>query len=274
MASSYFDPPQMALNPPLLPGGLPAGIAGEFFCLERSGIELSVDTQSRELGKQVLAKCRLFMTTLRICVVCTTANSSGLQSFDIPMQGISGESFEQPWFGANYLKLAVAPVLGRGLSSPAQVKITFIEGGCGLFLRVFFALMARYKDADAAARAAFLAPPSMQAWVSQTQTAYVDREFAFPALALLLYAAAPRLPTTHMPFNTIFKKKKKKLAFSASDPSRLFITQPAVHPAGNVGPPPANVGPPQPEPSQLYFPPPSGGSGGYASVPTHETKNN
>jgi hypothetical protein len=213
----------MALNPPLLPGGLPAGIAGEFFCLERSGIELSVDTQSRELGKQVLAKCRLFMTTLRMCVVCTTANSSGLQSFDIPMQGISGESFEQPWFGANYLKLAVAPVLGRGLTSPAQVKITFIEGGCGLFLRVFFALMAKYKDADAAARAAFLAPPSMQAWVSQTQTAYVDRELAFPALALLLYAAAHHAhPPRTCRYRHFQKTKTKKTRICSKRPKQTL----------------------------------------------------
>ena len=167
----------MALNPPLLAGsgGLPAGILGEFFALERAGIELAVDTQSREHGKQVLPRCRLFLTTLRLCLVAPAPNASGLQAFDIPLQGVSAESFEQPWFGANYLALTVAPVPGRGLASPAKVKVTFNEGGCGLFLSVFFSLMARYKDADAAARANFLAAPAMQSFIARTQTAYIDR---------------------------------------------------------------------------------------------------
>jgi len=172
----------MALNPPLVagPGGhLPAGIAGEFFVLERAGIELSLDSQSREHGKQVLRPCRLFLTTLRLCLVAPAANASGLQALDIPLQGVSAESFEQPFFGANYLALTVAPVPGRGLASPAKVKVTFNEGGCGVFLKAFFSLMARYKDANAAARASFLAPPAMQSLM--TQVAYVDR--ACPARA-------------------------------------------------------------------------------------------
>ena len=164
----------MALNPPLLAGsGLPAGMLGEWFVLERGGIELSLDTQTREHGKQVLRPCRLYLTTLRLCLVAPAPNASGLQAFDIPLQGISAESFEQPFFGANYLALTVAPVPGRGLASPARVKVTFNEGGCGVFLKVFFSLMARYKDSNAAARASFLAPPAMQSFM--TQVAYVDR---------------------------------------------------------------------------------------------------
>ena len=208
----------MALNPPLIAGGLPAGIVGEFFCLERGGIELSVDTQTREHGKQVLPKCRLFMTTLRMCLIAPAANASGLQAFDIPLQGIGGESFEQPWFGANYLALTVAPVPGRGLVSPAKVKVTFNEGGCGLFLRVFFALMAKYKDADAAARANFLAAPSMQHFVNHAQTAYVD----------------------------------------PSDPSRLFVTQPPYAVQAPPPPPPPPPPQQQQQQPGGYYPPPGG----------------
>jgi hypothetical protein len=172
----------MAFNPPLLAGtSLPAGIQGEFFILERAGIELSLDTQTREHGKQVLRPCRLYLTTLRLCLVAPAPNASGLQAFDIPLQGISAESFEQPFFGANYLALTVAPVPGRGLASPAKVKVTFNEGGCGVFLKVFFSLMARYKDSNAAARASFLAPPAMQSFM--TQVAYVDRACAARARA-------------------------------------------------------------------------------------------
>ena len=86
----------MALNPPLLPTGLPAGLIGEFFLLERDGIECSIE--ARGLPKQTLKGARLFVTTLRLCIVSPTATSAGLQCIDIPLQGISGEEFKQPIF--------------------------------------------------------------------------------------------------------------------------------------------------------------------------------
>jgi hypothetical protein len=93
---------------------------GEWFVLERGGIELSLDTQTREHGKQVLRPCRLYLTTLRLCLVAPAPNASGLQAFDIPLQGISAESFEQPFFGANYLALTVAPALVRPAALPRE----------------------------------------------------------------------------------------------------------------------------------------------------------
>ena len=86
----------MALNPPLLPTGLPAGLIGEFFLLEREGIECSIE--ARGLPKQTLKGARLFVTTLRLCIVSPTATSAGLQCIDIPLQGITGEEFKQPIF--------------------------------------------------------------------------------------------------------------------------------------------------------------------------------
>lgn len=190
----------MALNPPLLSSGLPAGLYGETFCIEREGIECTIETHTRELGKMVMKQATLIVTTLRMCVFTRTPTASGLQSFDVPFQGLSGESFQQPIFGANYLAFTVAPVPGRGLVSPATCKLTFNKGGCGVFLKVFFALMSSYKASDAATRAAFLEPPRMQSWLNQTQTAYVD----------------------------------------PSDPSRIFLIQPpsAPPPPVDTAPPP------------------------------------
>ncbi len=88
---------KIALNPPLLPTGLPAGLSAEFFLLERDGIELSIDLGG-SLRKQTLKNARLYVTTLRLCIVAPAATASGLQSIDIPLQCISGEEFKQPIF--------------------------------------------------------------------------------------------------------------------------------------------------------------------------------
>jgi len=203
----------MALNPPLLASGLPLGLATEWFCLERDGLELRLDTHVPALGTQVLKRVRLYVTTLRLCVVADAPHAAGLRSLDIPLAGVSRESFAQPIFGCNYLEVAVAPVAGRGLdaaAAPPRARLYFLAGGAGTFLRVFFALMGRLRGAgaagdagDAAARAAFFAPPQMQQWVA-AQTAFAD----------------------------------------PSDPSRLYLAQPAAREAPRAGaaaqePPPA-----------------------------------
>ena len=171
----------MALNPPLLNNGLPAGLPSEWFCLERNGIELLIETRDATLRKQTLKRARLYLTTQRICVVAEAPNSAGLRSFDIPLAGISNESFEQPIFGCNYLKADVAPLPGGGLGGlnvndsgqPPRICLYFLDGGAGTFLRVFFTLMAKRRIADARLRDTFFAASEMATWVA-AQQAYVD----------------------------------------------------------------------------------------------------
>jgi hypothetical protein len=112
------------------------------------------------------------------------------------VQGLSGEDFVQPFFGANYLKGTVAPVPGRGLSAPASFKLHFMHGGATTFLRMFFGIMEQYKVADERARLAFLdSAPAVQSFIATAHAAYVD----------------------------------------PSDPSVIFITQPAaVESAGRL----------------------------------------
>jgi hypothetical protein len=190
----------MAVNPPLLgPGGMPAGILGEQWCCrvrgggesgsakaggsvhyidteprsaprpQRHGIAFAADTH--EYGK-LRGTGVIYLTTVRICFVLDRPTPS-FAAFDIPLEGISGERFQQPIFGANYLQLSVAPVPGRGLSAPAAVKLTFNQGGCNTFLRLFFGLMQRV-HAESAARAALLAASSVQSFLEEVQAAYID----------------------------------------------------------------------------------------------------
>ena len=116
----------MAFNPPLMGAGIPVGIVGEIFCLEREGISLSLTTLE---GMKIKAAGTIFLTTLRICFV-SSVSANGFSAIDIPFQGISGEDFKQPIFGANRLECDVAPVPGRGLSCRAHISLAFTHGGC------------------------------------------------------------------------------------------------------------------------------------------------
>ena len=150
----------MALNPPLTFGDVPVGIVGEVFCLERGGISLTLSNSNTKIKTDG----KIYLTTLRICFVPSIRTAS-LSAIDIPLQGISCEDFKQPIFGANRLECVVAPVPGRGLSSPAKVSLAFAHGGyaivicvpsprsvtdtlpcrCGTFLHYFFRIMETYK---------------------------------------------------------------------------------------------------------------------------------
>jgi hypothetical protein len=136
---------------------------------QRHGIAFTAET--REFGK-LSGTGSIYLTTVRVCFVLDRPTAT-LAAFDIPLEGISGERFQQPIFGANYLQLSVAPVPGRGLSSPAAVRLTFNQGGCNTFLRIFFGLMERV-HAEYAARASLLAASSVQSFLQEVQAAYVD----------------------------------------------------------------------------------------------------
>jgi hypothetical protein len=160
----------MALNPPLLADGRPAGLLGEWYVLERRGIVAHIDTRDPRVGV-LKGGCKIQLTTVRI-VVLPTKPTPAFAAFDIPLQGLSAEAFKQPIFGANHLDFDVAPVPGRGLESagPIKVSLTFNDGGCNRFLRVFFALVEKNRAAasaaDARARTALAQP---QAFVHELE---------------------------------------------------------------------------------------------------------
>lgn len=154
-------------------------------------------------GLKVKEHGRLFLTTVRICFVADKPTAS-FASLDIPLQGISEvwtshhlravqsafrcsppsstactcvslqEEFCQPIFGANYLKGVVAPVPGRGMTGPTKFKLYFYKGGCQTFLNFFFQIMEKYKIADASARHAFFDSQRAVQSFISDMSAYVD----------------------------------------------------------------------------------------------------
>ena len=136
--------------------------------LQRRGVAISVDTRDPALRTLMGSGC-VYLTTVRFTFVADRPNGP-FSSFDIPLEGISSETFKQPVFGANRLEMEVAPVPGRGLVQPAHVSLTFNDGGTNTLLRVFFGVMERWRQ-PVEVRAAFFAAP--QSFI-QEQVAYVD----------------------------------------------------------------------------------------------------
>ena len=186
----------MALNPPLFAAALgvqllPLALHGETFLLHRDGIDATLECGA-PLGRQQLRGAHLIVSTLRLCVLAPAPNGAGMCGVEIPFVGLSAEEFCQPILGAHYLKGVVAPLPGRGLTGPTPFRITFKNGGAATFLRIFFAIMDRYRTHAPAAREAWLAPPAACAWVA-TQTAYCD-----PADPSRLFLVQPQ-PQPQMP---------------------------------------------------------------------------
>lgn len=182
----------MALNPRLVVGPrgpLPAGYAGEFYCMERDHMHISL--RAPGLGS-VEGKGRIVLTNMRIVAIYKTAQQrpaggsvvvgsvvggSGsaaaaaaaegpIAAVDVPLQGIEAETFKQPIFGANYLTGIVHPVPGGGLQAPATFRLAFHNGGEGTTLRILMSLLAQIR-AGAAARAALYQAQHMQTVISQ-----------------------------------------------------------------------------------------------------------
>jgi len=204
----------MAINPPLIPGGgMPVVAPGEMFLVQRTGIGFKLETPG--VGK-MSASGSLFMTTRRITFVCgkvTTTRGITLAAFDLPYSCISGEKFNQPIFGANYLSGIVQPVPGMGLPQAGKFRLVFNDGGVGTFLRFFFLMMdqarrtaAAMAAASAVAASAATAPP---VW-SATPPAFVESvrtgEFA----------------------------RQQRAYVDPTDPTTLFIAQPAGTVVGDV----------------------------------------
>mmetsp|Transcript_18950 Transcript_18950/g.34298 ORF Transcript_18950/g.34298 Transcript_18950/m.34298 type:complete len:263 (+) Transcript_18950:4284-5072(+) len=124
----------MALNPPVLPDGLPAPVNGELMVLRRDDISAEFKLLSRE---KYSGRGNLFMTTARLVFV--NKSSGPMQSFDVPLALMSGEKFQQPIFGANYLEGNVSPLYGL-IPSDAHFKFKFMSGGASTFLKLFYNL--------------------------------------------------------------------------------------------------------------------------------------
>lgn len=155
------------------------------------------------------AKGSLFMTTRRITFVCkkvTTTRGVSLAAFDLPFTFISGEKFNQPIFGANYLSGIVAPVPGMGLPQPGKFRLTFNNGGVGTFLRFFFIMMDQARRAASASSGSAAAAPVWDPTPPDVAEAVRSGAFA----------------------------REQQAYVDPTDPTTLFIAQPSGTVVGDV----------------------------------------
>lgn len=122
----------MALNPPQDANLEPLRVPGEMWILERTGVEFHVEVKS--IGK-FKGKGKMILTTNRI-VLINQNKDENFKAFDLPLALMFKESFEQPIFGANYIKGTVMPLHGILVDNP-EFKIWFMNGGCGAFLKTW-----------------------------------------------------------------------------------------------------------------------------------------
>ena len=77
-----------------------------------------------------------------------------LKNFDIPHCLTFGDSFEQPIFGANYVKGSCKPLQPGSLPGDPEFKMWFMEGGCGKFLKSWRFLLTKIRKAQKEQQAA------------------------------------------------------------------------------------------------------------------------
>jgi len=84
----------------------------------------------------------MILTSAR--VICINRNNSAFKAFDLPLNLISNEGFEQPIFGANYLKGSCKPLL-NSLPGIINFKIWLMNGGCGTLAPAYLRMVASCK---------------------------------------------------------------------------------------------------------------------------------
>ena len=79
----------------------------------------------------------MILTTARI--VCLNNKNSAFKAFDLPLALTFNEGFEQPIFGANYIKGTCKPLIN--LPGNVNFKIWFMSGGCGTFAPAYLKMV-------------------------------------------------------------------------------------------------------------------------------------
>jgi len=173
------------VNPVLAQDGqsnslFPVPQPGENFILKRDDISFECTLPG---GAKLWGKGLFFLSTKRIVFLAEgRKNRPDFVSFGIPLDKFTAKpKFEQPIFGANYVSGAVAldaaQALGGGV---VPFSLTFIAGGCGKFLPIFYNLVLNPPEQESVAQAA------EDGRIGQVATAYVD-----PTDPSVLYLSQP-----------------------------------------------------------------------------------
>ncbi|KAH0888064.1 hypothetical protein HID58_050493 [Brassica napus] len=182
-AESCMYSPPMALNPQLMPNGMPVPFVNEMFVLVRDGVEFEVDKIPGGHGGHVKAKGVIYLSNIRMVFVATKPVENFV-AFDMPLLYIHAEKFNQPIFHCNNISGQVEPVVPenehRALYSTHSFKILFKEGGCGTFVPLFLNLISSVRQYNRQMQQAAEAPRVDPLQAAQTPVdemmrhAYVD----------------------------------------------------------------------------------------------------
>ncbi|OQR90820.1 hypothetical protein ACHHYP_05220 [Achlya hypogyna] len=127
---------------------LPLANTDEVFILERPAIAFQCIVD----GEKFKGNGRIYITTQRL-VFCADKGSDqhgrNFQAYEIPLDNITENKFNQPIFGSCNITGDVIPVgTAEGtVATPNQWKLSFNNGGTGTFLPVFLRLMEHHKRA-------------------------------------------------------------------------------------------------------------------------------
>eukprot|EP01068_Selenidium_serpulae_P011820 Selendium_serpulae@DN572_c0_g1_i1.p1 len=173
----------MALNPVLAQDSskklFPLLAQGEAVMLSRDGMSFVAKLPDKKLA----AKGVVFITNRRLVFLQAgdPRKHKLFTSFEMPFELVRDINFKQPIFGANYMEGTVQPFCDaeNPISGPASWSLSFMNGGCMTFLRVFY----HVKKEVAANRARPYAPDISQI---STNTAFAD-----PSDPSLFYVVQP-----------------------------------------------------------------------------------
>ncbi|ETV79268.1 hypothetical protein H257_07328 [Aphanomyces astaci] len=145
---------------------MPLANDDEMFILERPGVSFTCTTAS---GSKFKANGRIYITTQRL-VFCadkgTTQHDTFFEAFEIPLDNVRRDKFNQPIFGACNISGDVFPATDQTNYddvTPIHWKVSFNNGGTGTFLTVFLKLMEQKKKGDI--DASFVAKQQQKAFV-------------------------------------------------------------------------------------------------------------
>jgi hypothetical protein len=99
-----------------------------------------------EMGK-LKGKGTMILTTNRIILLNSKGNGD-FKAFDLPLALMFKESFEQPIFGANYIKGTCMPLQPGALPGNPEWKVWFMNGGCGRFLKTWRMALFKIREAS------------------------------------------------------------------------------------------------------------------------------
>ena len=129
----------MSINPNLNPiTKQPYRIENEYFILTRTDIlyEITTDIKTKFSGKG-----SLLLTSLRLFII-SKVKTDKFESIEIPLSKIDNETFNQPFFGKNYIQGNITNDKTFQLQlQPIEFKIWFTNTNCGTFVPAFFQLL-------------------------------------------------------------------------------------------------------------------------------------